>query len=79
MPKGLHFRNVLGCREVGRGRVGRGGGSGEGGRGWVGHSDVNLKSAHAKTIGSYSMFDDFAWVRHVPHQPSSAWALDRHA
>ena len=47
-----------------------------GGRGPVGHSDVNLKSAHAKTIGIYSMFDDFAWVRHVPHQPSSAWALD---
>ena len=42
-----------------------GGGGGE-------HSDVNSKSAHATTIGIYSIFDDFAWVRHVPPVPSSS-------
>ena len=39
---------------------------GTGGREWVGHSDVNSKSAHAKTIGIHSIFDDFAWVKHAP-------------
>ena len=54
------------------------GGEGRGGEwsgvewsGWVG-GDVNLKSAHAKTIGVCSLFDDFAWVRHVPPLPSSS-------
>ena len=29
------------------------------GEGGCGHSDVNSKSAHAKIIGRYSMFDHF--------------------
>ena len=47
----------MGCQEGGWGGVG-----------W-GHSDFNSKT-HAKTIGMYSMFDDFAWVRHVPPLPT---------
>ena len=35
-----------------------------------GYSDVNSKSAHAKIIGMYSIFVDFAWVRHDPPLPS---------
>ena len=42
-----------------------------GGSGW-GHSDVNSKSAHAKTSGIHSIFDDFAWVRHAPPLLSSS-------
>ena len=57
------------------------GGVGWGGVGWGGEcrsagrpadSDVNSKSAHATTVGIYSMFVDFAWVRHVPPIPSSS-------
>ena len=46
-----------------RGDAGRRGGvGGEGCRDGWGHSDVNSKSAHAKTIGVCNMFDDFASV-----------------
>ena len=45
---------------LGWGRVERGAGAG-----W-GHNDVNSKSTHAQTTGIYSIFDNFAWVRHVP-------------
>ena len=40
----------------------------------MGASDVNSKSA--LTIGTYSMFDDFASPGHVPPLPSSSYALD---
>ena len=50
-------------RGVGWDRVASGGGDG-------GDSDVNLKSAHAKTIGIHSILCDFAWVRRVPPLPS---------
>ena len=60
---------------------GRVGGVGKGGEGWGGVdagiiSDVNSKCAHATTIGIYSMFDAFAWVRQVPPLPFSSSALD---
>ena len=57
------------------GWVGWGGWGSEWGGG--GHSDVNSKSANAKTISSSRMFDDSACVMHVPPRPSFSSALDR--
>ena len=54
--KALYFGNAWGRREGGWGRVGSGVGA---------YSDVNSKSTHAKTVGIYSIFDDFVWVKHV--------------
>ena len=44
--------------------------------GWREGGFVNSMSAHAKTNGIYSMFDDFVWVRHVPPFSFSSQALD---
>ena len=73
--KALHFRNAWGCRERGWGGVGVGVGSGGGGGGG-GHSDVNSMSDMKKLLTFlqhiYSIFDDFAMVRHIPPLPSSS-------
>ena len=64
MPGGGVGWGTVGWGGVRWGRVGSGGG------GW-GHGEVDLKSTHATPIGIDSIFDVFAWVRHVPPRPSS--------